>query len=127
MELDRDQATGDYVEDESTGKPTTTEGLGPAIRTRIRAHRGRWMYAPNPEWGSDFYAYKKKKSIDFRDGLGESIATKALEPLVNDGRADNIEVETQFSNRGGVAYGVRLLDRKKRVEYTVTTPIGVPT
>lgn len=126
MELDRDQTTGDYVQDESTGKPTTTDGLGPAIRTRMRAHRGKWLYATDASFGSDFYAYKKKKSVDFRDGIGEAIAEKALEPLTKDGRADNIEIETQFSNRGGVAYSINLLDRKKRVEYRVTTPIGVP-
>lgn len=125
MEFDRDQATGDYIEDDS-GRPQMTSNLGPAVRTLLRTHRKQWLYAPDSEYGSDFHLYKKRKSVDFTDGIGESIAGKALDRLGKDGRADNIEVATSLTQRGGVAFAITLLDRKKRDEYTVTTPIGVP-
>lgn len=125
MEFARDETTGDYVID-ADGRPVLDSTLAPPTRTRILAHRGRWLHAPNSEWGSDFYRYKRKKSVDFRDGLGESIVSKALAPIAADGRADNIEVETQFTKRGGVAYAVTLLDRQKQDEYTITTPVGAP-
>ena len=76
MEFMRDEETGDYVVDD-TGRPESDTTLSPAIRTRLRGHRGKWMHAPDPTWGSDFWRYKKKRSVDFRDGLGESIALSA--------------------------------------------------
>ncbi len=126
MERARDMVTGDYVIDESTGKPVMTDSLAPACRARIRGHRKRWLHAPDDQWGSDLYSYLRKKSVDFRDGLGESIVTKSLEPLANDGRIDNLEVSTQQTQRGGVAFGVTFLDRQKRESYPVTIPVGVP-
>lgn len=125
MEFARDQTTGDYVVD-SDGRPVLDSTLGPPMRTRIVAHRTRWMYAPNSDWGSDMYRYKRRRSTDFSDGLGESIVAKALEPMQKDGRADNIEVETQFTKRGGVALKTTYFDRQKQEENTVITPVGVP-
>lgn len=123
MEFMRDEETGDYVVDD-TGRPESDTTLSPAIRTRLRGHRGKWMHAPDPTWGSDFWRYKKKRSVDFRDDLDESIALSAVEPLAKDGRAENFECETQFQNRGGVAYKLRFLDRQKQAEFSVTTPVG---
>ena len=124
MERARDMGTGDYTV--TDGKPDLTDSLAPACRARVRGHRTRWLYKPDDDWGSDLYSYRKKKSVDFRDGLGESIVLKALQPLEEDLRADNIEVETQFSKRGGVAFAVNLLDLQRREELPVTIPVGVP-
>jgi phage gp46-like protein len=125
MEFDRDQTTGDYIED-AQGRPQMTTSLGPAVRARLRAHRTQWLHAPDDQWGSDFYRYRKRRSVDFSDSLGESIAQKALEPLEKDGRIDNLEVVTQFTQRGGVAFAASFLDRQKQQGDSVTTPIGVP-
>ncbi len=124
MERDRDMATGDYKMD-AAGKPILTESLAPACRARVRGHRTKWMHAPDSEWGSDMYTYLKRKSVDFKDGLGESIVSRALQPLQDDGRIDNLEVQTTAAQRGGVAFGVKFLDRQKREELPVTIPVGV--
>lgn len=125
MEWQRDQSTGDYVQD-ANGRPVMDSTLAAPVRTRLRAHRQHWLHAPDDQWGSDFYSYLRKKSVNLKDGLGESIATRALDPLVQDGRADNLEVDTQFTQRGGVAFSTTLLDRQRQEEYTVVTPVGVP-
>lgn len=127
-EFARDQATGDYVMGTgiNAGKPAIDTSLAPPTRTRLRAHRGKWMHAPDDKWGSDFYTYNRRKSTDFSDGLGESIANKALQPMVDDGRIDNLEAATQFTQRGGVAVKVTLLDRQQQQTYDVATQVGVP-
>ena len=78
----------------------------------------------NTELGSDFHSYKRRKSVNFSDGLAETIALKGLQPLVDSGRADNLEAVTEFTQRGGVAVKVNLLDRKLQQTYDVTTPVG---
>jgi phage gp46-like protein len=125
-EFARDETTGDYVMQTgaNAGKPAIDTTLAAPTRTRLRARRGGWMHAPNDQWGSDFHSYRKRKSTDFKDGLGESIALKALQPLVDDGRADNLEAETQFTQRGGVAIKVTLLDRQQQQTYDVKTQVG---
>ncbi len=123
MERARDMATGDYVMD-AAGKPVLTTSLAPPCRARLRGHRLKWMHAPDSQWGSDMHTYVRRKSVDFSDGLGESIVTKAMQPLQQDGRIDNLEVVTQQSQRGGVAFGVNFLDRQKNEDVLVTVPVG---
>ncbi len=49
---------------------------------------------------------------------------KLMQPLQQDGRIDNLEVVTQQSQRGGVAFGVNFLDRQKNEDVLVTVPVG---
>src|SRR6185369_16063681 len=125
MEFKRDESTGDYVVDDA-GKPVMDSTLRGPARTLLRAHRGGWMHAPDAEWGSDFHTYNRRRSVEFSDGLGESIALKALKRFVTSGRADNLETTTQFAQRGGVAIKVTFLDRQQQQEYCVTTKVGTP-
>ncbi len=127
-EFARDESTGDYVMQTgaNAGKPLIDNTLGPPARTLLRAHRGQWMHAPDNKWGSDFYLYKRRKSVDFSDGLADNIALRALQCMVDDGRADNLDATTQFTQRGGVAVKVTLLDRQLQQEYPVVTKVGVP-
>ncbi len=127
-ELKRDESTGDYVMQTgvNAGKPAEDDTLRGPCRTLLRCHRGEWMHAPDPEYGSDFHRYKKRKSVEYSDGLAETIALKALNRLVRSGRADNLEAVTEFTQRGGVAVKVSLLDRQQQQTYDVTTPVGVP-
>lgn len=127
-EFQRDESTGDYVMQTgvNAGKPAIDSTLRSPARTLLRCHRGEWLHAPDVEYGSDFHRYKKRKSVEFSDGLAETIALKALKRLQTSGRADNLEAVTQFTQRGGVAVKVSMLDRQQQQEYSVTTPIGVP-
>ncbi len=124
----QDETTGDYVMQTgaNAGKPEIDDTLRGPARALLRTHRGEWMHAPDSEYGSDYHRYRKRKSVDFSDGLAETMALKALKRLVTSGRADNLEAATEFTQRGGVAVKVRLLDRQKQEEYDVTTKIGVP-
>lgn len=127
-QFEQDESTGDYVMQTGTnaGKPAIDTSLRGPARALLRCHRGEWMHAPDGDYGSDFFRYKKRKSTDFRDGIAETLALRALDRLRTSGRADNLEAFTQFAQRGGVAVGVRLLDRQQQQEYDVTTQIGVP-
>jgi len=123
MEPARDDVTGDYVLDEA-GRLVMTDTPEPAIRTRLRGRRRRWLHAPNQQWGSDFYAYKRRPSTKFSDGLAESIATRALEPLENNGRIADVAITTEQTKRGGVAITVFYKDTLQGENYAVTTPVG---
>lgn len=123
MEPQRDMQTGDYQIDDQ-GKMVMTDSLGPAIRTRLRTHRNGWLYAPDAQYGSDFYEYKRRRSVQISDGLAESLTQRALAPMVNDGRMAELISETQFTQRGGVAIVSRFTDLKQRAPDNTETPIG---
>lgn len=122
-EFSRDMKTGDYVVG-TDGKPTLDTSLAPAIRCRLRCHRKKWLHSPDALYGSDFFTYNRRKSVTFSDALGENIASKAIQPMVNDGRADNLVIATQSTNRGGVALAITLTDKQQNQPLTVSVPVG---
>jgi phage gp46-like protein len=122
-EFSRDMATGDYVVG-TDGKPVLDTSLAPPLRVRLRCHRTKWLYAPNSQYGSDFFKYNRRKSTVFIDSLGQNIAKKAIQPMIDDGRADNVDVSTQSTRRGGVALGIALTDTQQNKPVAVTVPIG---
>jgi phage gp46-like protein len=116
-------ATGDYVM-KADNSPSVSTSLAAPTRCRLRCHRKGWLYAPNTNFGSDFFKYLRRKSVVFSDALAENIATKALQPVVDDGRADNLDVLTQKTQRGGVALGITLTDTQQNQPVAVTVPVG---
>ncbi len=105
---DIDPATGDYMVDAS-GKPKETDSLRVPAFIRLRARRLGWMYAPDANWGSDFWTVRKRHVP--QDGASlENLALRALEPLVDDGRAKDVTVDAQVQSRYGVGLQVDILD-----------------
>lgn len=119
----RDMATGDYVM--RNGAPAHDASLAPPVRLRLRAPRKGWLYAPDSQYGSDFYLYRRRRSVDFRDQLAENLASQALEPMVTDGRIGTVEVDTSETKRGGLALTIRITDRQElEQDPIVVTPVG---
>lgn len=122
-EFSRDMTSGDYAVGDD-GKPLLDTSLAPALRCRLRCHRKKWLYAPDANFGSDFFTYNRRKSTTFSDALAENIANKAIQPMVQDGRADNVTVLTESAQRGGVALSITLTDKQLNQPVTVTLPAG---
>lgn len=83
-----DPSTGDYLM--TNGAPVESEDLAIPAYYRLKVRRGQWMYAPDDEYGSDFWTVKKHFRPNEVNSLTD-IGLKALQPMVDDGRAADIE------------------------------------
>lgn len=84
-----DTSTGDYITE--NGAPVPTDSVSMAAYFRLKIKRNTWLYAPNNEYGSDFHLVKKRPTRGQNQSL-ENIADRALKPLLDSGRANNIDV-----------------------------------
>lgn len=108
-----DPKSGDYVME--GGSPKLSNSLVMPARVRLRAHRTQWMYAPDTNWGSDFYALKKTP-LDQQVNTGETTAARALQPIIDDGRASQIDINAVVSKRGALGLKVDIFDAQGDVE-----------
>lgn len=116
-----DPKTGDYVMED--GAPKITDSLKIPSYIRLKTKRGAWLYAPDTEYGSDFHLMKKRRSSENASTI-EDAAARALQPIVDDGRATEIEVETQVLTRNNVGMKVDIIDSTtERVETLVLPAI----
>lgn len=117
-----DPKTGDYVM--TKGKPTDSDSLLYPAYYRLMIARGRWMYAPNTQYGSDLGTIKKR--FNGRDLTGiAATAQKALAPIQEDGRALAIDVvpdSQQQALRNNVALSVTLTSAEGITE-TLNLPV----
>lgn len=119
---DLDPKKGDYVM--TNGAPNETNSLRVPAYFRLKIKRTTWMYAPNAQYGSDFYTLKKLPPNNTGQII-ENVAAQALQPLADDGRAKQIEVAAQEISRNGASLSATILDASGREE-TVTFPgLGV--
>lgn len=96
---------GDYKM--SGGSPIQTNSLRMPALFRLKVKRGKWLYAPNSAYGSDLDQIRKVQTN--RDiVLFERTAEKALQPLVDDGRAATIAIEFRASARGGIGLNSKI-------------------
>lgn len=119
MSLKLDPRTGDYVMD--GGKPVTDDTLLTPAYIRIKAQRENWLYAPNKAYGSLYY----KSHARIRDVVVvEEIGRKALQPLVDDGRAESVTVVADAVARGAVGLKTIIVDNRGKPEILDFNPIG---
>lgn len=118
-----DPITGDYVLD-STGSPTVSNDLKTPAYFRLAINRTRWMYAPDAKYGSDFYLLRRKHAGN--DGTkAQSIAERALQPMIDDGRASGISVTLTSQTRGTASLAVVIEDNQGRQSTVPLDRIGV--
>lgn len=111
---DIDPTTGDYIL--LNGSPVTTNSLRVPAYIRLKTKRTQWLYAPDSQYGSDFYTVQKRPAENANQRF-ESIATKALQPMVDDGRASQVQADvTAIPNRNSVAMDIIVTDANGEVE-----------
>jgi len=116
-----DPTTRDYVIE--NGAPVLTTSLTVPAFIRLRTKRTRWLYAPNKEYGSDFYLIQKNHTTQDAGGL-EATAARALKPLVDDGRASQIDVNSAVSYRNAAGLEIKILDAQGNPDNLNLNPIG---
>lgn len=119
-----DPKTGDYVM--TDGKPTESDSpLYPAYY-RLTIARGRWLYAPDTQYGSDLGLQSKRSSSQSLNALS-NIASRALQPLLDDGRAISVDValtQPQPTSRNQAALDIEIVNPEGVTETLSLPPIG---
>ncbi len=117
--------SGDYVME--GGSPVPSESLTIPAYYRLKVQRGRWLHAPDDGYGSDFYLIRKRFNGGDLSGL-QNIAEKALQPMIDDGRASDVEVtpnRSQQTSRNNSLLGIKIADAQGQVEELDLPPIVV--
>lgn len=99
--------TRDY--EQEGGKPVVTRSLKMPMYFRTLAPRNRWLYAPDDRWGSDFYQFHTKLTADAA-ALAQATERRALQPIIEDGRAVDIEVSATAEGRSGVVINAKSIE-----------------
>lgn len=116
-----DPTSGDYVI--TNGNLTRDETLLFPAYARLKIQRGKWLYAPNSDYGSDF-GLVKKRSASAAPVL-QNIALRALQPILDDGRAVDAEATVLPSNgRHDAQLEITIQDRNQQVLSFEIQPVG---
>lgn len=113
--------TGDYILKD--GRPEETNSLSVPAYFRLKIKRTKWLYAPDTKYGADFYTIQKRPA-DNANQRFESTATKALQPMVDDGRALQISATVTQNSRGGTALDTKIIDATGEVETVTFNSLG---
>lgn len=115
-----DPGTGDYViENGNTVKDYSTQF--PAY-VRLKTQRKRWLYAPDNNYGSDFYKVSRLGKDTPR--LLETITTKALQPLIDDKRAREIGAICSVVNRNQTSIEIQIIEANNEIKTFEFSPVG---
>jgi len=112
--------TGDY--DLAGGNPQRDTSLQFPAYARLKVRRGAWLYSPNTDYGSDFGTVRKRSSTT--PALLESIGTRALQPLLDDGRATDVAFSTVASSRHSEELQCTITDSDSNTLSFSFTPVG---
>jgi phage gp46-like protein len=91
MEMLIDTGTGDY-----TGGDTDT--LANAVWLRIMTPLGSWW--ADPSLGSLLHTLRRQKDLARVATLARQYAAQALQPLLSDGRAEAVDVDSKWFHTG---------------------------
>lgn len=115
-------ATGDYIMED--GAPVNTASLTIPAYIRLKTPNKGWMYAPDDRFGSKFHLQKKRRTTQDPSAI-EAIAEEALTPLVEDLRADSIEISTVQVARHAIGLQIDILDAQGQPDTLNLEQIGV--
>lgn len=118
---DIDPATGDYLQKD--GRPVNTNSLRLPSYYRLKTKRKQWQYAPNDKFGADFF--KIVKNSNQTPSQVETVGGRALQPIVDDGRALTIDVTTKQTSRHGISLTTAITDAEGNVETVTFNSLGV--
>lgn len=113
----------DYEVDQNTGKPIEDTGLRTPAFFRLRIPRQRWLYAPDNQYGSDFFDLKKNITSSFGSRLVD-VAARALQQFLDESRATDVEIEIVERSRHGAGLNIRILENPQTDEDIFFIPIG---
>ncbi len=119
---DRDEKTGDYLMKD--GAPVQTDSLRIPAYHRLKISRTRWMYAPDSRYGSDFFKMKKRQTNGDTSAV-ENTAARSLQPLLDDQRAQRIDIEFDAVSRHGVGVKIRIISAEGQAEDFTINSLGV--
>lgn len=117
---DRNPKTGDYIM--KGGSPLQTDSLVIPAYHRLKTNRTQWLYAPNDDYGSDFYLVKKRRTNENASTI-ESIGARAVQAIIDDGRASQIDISTTDVARQGLQLETDITDARGKVEKLVLPQI----
>ena len=109
--------TKDYELD-SKGKPIIDKSLKTPAYFRLTIPRTKWMY-----YGSDYYLAKKNLTGSYASNVTK-IADKALEPLIDSGRAIDITTSLEERSRHGAAISIKIQESLHSKEDISLIPVG---
>jgi len=112
--------TGDY--DIANGDPQRDESLQFPAYLRLRVTQGEWLYAPDDTYGSNFRNVRKRTTNVTR--ILTDVCTQALNPLLEDLRANDIVVESVSSGRNSEELEITIRENNGEVSSFVFEPVG---
>jgi len=114
-----DPHSGDFLTDK--GLPIRDESLQVPAYIRLKTTRKKWMYAPDNNYGSDFATARKKTTRT--SSLLENIGEKALQPLIDDLRAESVAFTMNGIDRHGESFLCEIIDADSQSEAFTINPV----
>lgn len=117
-----DPVTKDYVM--VGGSPVNDPSITHPVYFRLMVQRTRWMYAPNDRYGSDFWMEKNKNYVA-KPTVLEACADRALQPLIDDGRATSVTNTLASRSRNAIGLQCDIVDSQGEPQTIDLPSIGV--
>lgn len=107
--------TGDY-----SGE--VIDHLGNAVYLRLMTPLGSWW--ADPALGSRLHELAREKDVERVRVLAQQYSRQALQPLLDDGRADSIVVVAVRSQPGRLALGIEVAQGIARRLFEITVKVA---
>lgn len=114
MDKELDTLTGDY-----TGR--TIDSLKNAVYIRLKTPLGSWWADKNI--GSLLHLLEREKDLERVGLLAKQYAEEALQPIVDDGRAERIEVTAEQPHNGMLYLNIRVKTVASGFDYRHGVPV----
>lgn len=109
--------SGDYVMREGLPERDPAKGLANAAYLRLKTPLGSWWQDAN--FGSRLYELKREKDVNRISVLAKQYCEIALQPILDDGRASQIEIDTEQRHNGRLSLHIIITDAAgERFEFT---------
>lgn len=118
--LELDPSTGDYVI--VNGRPVEDNTLNTPSYIRLKASRNSWLFAPDDQWGSDFYLFHVRHLIQNDQAL-LSVGARALQPLIDDGRASAVQITQDGSSDSAFQLTANVTQANSQTTPVTLTPV----